>query len=529
MIEKAVAAQQELVDQAQVQQALAKAQQAPERALLAIQQARLKALETKPTKETKAAAEAAGKGGAAAGVTEEAGGVGGMPELVAETPTENPLAGAFNQGFDQNIDTAGLKQMQGSAVALQKNLTKIGQADIGTRIADAFTGIGLSVATKLQEASIVITDWIGGVTDPAREGSIPYSFNALANGDWSALTSSLTAPFSNLADNIGIEVQNLLGYFNDPANEAGITAGLQAFTDNLPTFLQPILQFFTDNWTDISAGIQTWIYDNFDPSNLNSIPGNLSLLPTRIGNALSALPDQFNESVLVPIQDTVTNVGVAIGNFFVGTGEGTLSGMIDSGVAWFIALPGRIFTAIAGIGAVFFAAVATPIIGGINVVIEGIENMINYALSALGTLIGSLAGVAEAVGLGDQLAEIQSSLVAGINLPRVALPSVPAPVMPAAATGGLFGVRVHKNEQVMGMQAGQRMGVFPAEVTRNLDIIASILGGGGGYDLPQAYAGGGFGGNNNTWNNQFNMGTPPSAGNATQQIATLMSMKRGRS
>lgn len=479
-IENAIDGQQNLVDQAQIQQALAAAQQGEERTLLSIQQARLKASESMVgatdavAKATKEATSAAAKGGAGAGIGGGEGAL-GLPTLDAATAgaTENPLADSFNQGFDSTLNTAGLKQMQGSAVTLQKQLTRIGSADIGTRIADAFTGIGLSIGVKLQEASTTITEWIGGVTDPAREGSIPYAFNALAAGDWSALVQGLLLPFDNIGE-----------------------------------------------------GIATFLYNNFDPENLNSILGTLFLLPTRITNALSELGAVFDEAVFVPIENTITNVGLSIARFFVETGEGTLSGMIDAGVAWFTALPQRIFNAISSIGSVFFAAIATPVISALNVVIEGIESMINYALSALGTLIGSLQGVADAVGLGDQLAEIQASLVGGINLPRISMPSPPSPVMPAARAGGLFGVRVHRGEEVMGMGAGQKMAVFPRDVTRNLDLIASVLGQSMPLSLNGALAGGGS--SNSTVNNtnNFSLPQPASSGNSVQMVATQMAMKR---
>ena len=78
-IEGALGAQQDLVDQAQIQQALARSQQTEERALLTIQQARLKAIERMAganeavTKATKDAAEASKGAGAVAAPTPETG------------------------------------------------------------------------------------------------------------------------------------------------------------------------------------------------------------------------------------------------------------------------------------------------------------------------------------------------------------------------------------------------------------------------------------------------------------------------
>lgn len=493
-IEDAVNSQQNLVDNAQIQQALAAAQQGEERTLLSIQQARLKAQENltgasaDTVKAVKAAAEASkGLGGAGAGTPDAAAtggadmgaglGLGGVGSLISGQSAVDQMGAdlgtGFSAGFAGSINQGTLAAFQENQRLIGAQTTRIGQANIGERISSAFTGIGTSIQTALTEASRIVSDWIGSVTDPARAGSIPYAFNALASGDYSALVDALLIPFDNIAE-----------------------------------------------------GIATFIFNNFDPENVNSILGTLFLLPTRISNALSELGATFEEAVFVPIENTITDVGLSIARFFVDTGEGTLSGMLDAGVAWFVALPQRIFNAISSVGSVFFAAIATPVISALNVVIEGIESMINYALSALGTLIGSFAGVAEAVGFGDQLAEIQASLVGGINLPRISMPVPPSPVMPAARAGGLFGVRVHRGEQVMGMGAGQKMAVFPRTVTRNLDLIASVLGQAMPLSLNGALAGGGN--SNSTVNNtnNFNMPQPASSGNSVQMVATQMAMRK---
>lgn len=490
MIEKAVDAQQQLVDQAQIQQTLAKAQQAPERALLAIQQARLKALETKKTPEAKAAAEAAGKGGAptpdmaaAAGggaggfdmslpsVSDLISGQGAVDQMGADLGT------GFAAGFEGSINQGTLAAFQENQRLIGAQTDRIGQANIGQRVADAFSGISTSISAKLNEATVIISDWVGGITDPAREGSIPFGFNALVNGDWSLLTTSLTAPFTN----------------------AGVN-------------------------------ITAWLDEMFNPENVNSIPGTLALLPTRMTNALREVETAFNDSVLVPIQNTVTDVGVAIGNFFVNTGEGTLAGMLDAGVAWFVALPQRIFDAMSSIGQIFFAVFVTPMVGGINLAIEALESFINSALSALGTLVGSLQGVADAVGLGAQLAEISASLVGGINLPRIAMPAAPAAAMPGAKRGGIFSGGMFRAGELgteVIANAASKTAVFPASVTRDLDVLARVLGGGGSMAMPMLAGAGGNMNNSTTFNQNFNMGTPPSAGNASEQIA-MMQSSRGR-
>lgn len=538
MIEKAVDAQQQLVDQAQIQQTLAKAQQAPERALLAIQQARLKALETKKTPEAKAAAEAAGKGGAPTPEMAAAGGAGmgfdsslpSVSDLVSGQAAVDQIGQGFGEGLAVSINQGTLAAFQENRALLGEQVSRIQTADVGTRIANAFSGLGASISTKLQEASTVINDWIGSITDPAREGSIPFGFNALINGDWGALSSSLTAPFDTWYADASVRITDFLGLLTDPANEASIVAGINAFAAGMPEFMQPVITSFADNFGLISEGIQTWLDDTFNPDNVNSIPGTLALLPTRIENALRDVGTAFSDSVLVPIQNTITDVGLAVASFFVNTGEGTLSGYIDAGVAWFVALPQRIFDALASMGQVFFAAIVTPLIAGVNLAIAAIEGLINNALSGLGTLIGSLQGVADAVGMGGQLAEISAALVGGINLPRIAMPAAPAAAMPGAKRGGIFSGGMFRAGELgteVIANAASKTAVFPASVTRDLDVLARVLGGGGSMAMPML-AGGGMGNSNsNTWNNEFNVTQPPSAGNFSQQVA-MMQSSRGR-
>ena len=544
MIEKAVSAQQELVDQAQIQQALAKSQQAPERALLAIQQARLKAMEAKPTKEGKeaaAAASAAGKGAAPTPEVAAAGGnaggfdmsLPGVADLISGQRAVDQmgadLGAGFTAGFEGSINQGALAQAQNFTSQISAQGDRIASANIGERISSAFSGIATSVQTALQEARSVIDDWIGGITDPSREGSIPYSFNALASGDWSALGQSLSAPFEDLATNVRTAVVDTVSYLSDPANEESIVASLNAFAEGLPEFMQPLVTGFADNFGLIRDNIMLWLDETLNPDNINSIPGTLALLPTRVENALRSLGDSFNNSVLVPIQDTVTNVGLAVANFFVGTGEGSLKGMLDAGVAWFMELPTRIFNALASLGQVFFAVFVSPMVGGINLAIEALEQFVNGALSGLGTLIGSLQGVADAIGMGDQLAEITSSLVGGINLPRVAMPTAPAAQLPGAARGGIFSSGLmragERGTEIIG-NAASKTAVFPANVTRDLDVLARVLGGGGSMPLPLLANGGGNSTSNTTFNQNFNLAQPASSGNAMQQISTMMAMRK---
>lgn len=567
MIQDVLDTQQQLVDQAQIQQALAKAQQAPERALLAIQQARLKALETPATKEAKEAAQAAGSGaGAGAAATPEAaGGAGGMggfglpsvSDLISGQSAVDQMGADLGQGFTEGLavsmNAGTVDTFNGLVSQIGTQTARIGQANIGQRIADAFGGLGTLIQEKLTEASATITDWIGGITDPNREGSIPYSFNALINGDWDALTTSLTAPFTNIANDIAaIDWEGVLGEvetqftdwftdvstlfsdfatnLNDPNYMEGVLGALTNLNSQMPAFLQPLGQQFIDWFSGNAADAATWLSNLTDPENIDSIPGALALLPTRVGNALRALPDQFNTSILTPIQDTISGVAENVRHFFQDTGEGTLKGFIDAGVAWFTALPQRIFDALSNMGAVFYSVLAGPVVAGVNAVLGAIESLANSALQGLVTLMNGLQGIADAVGLGQQFADIMAALNTGVVFPRLAAPTAPAPTFPGAASGGIFTggrLRVGERGAEIMTNAASKTAVFPKKDSRNLETIASsVLGQGGSMALPMLAGAGAGNSSNTTYNQSFNMGTPPSAGNSVQQIATLMSMRR---
>jgi hypothetical protein len=169
----------------------------------------------------------------------------------------------------------------------------------------------------------------------------------------------------------------------------------------------------------------------------------------------------------------------------------------------------------------------TPLVAGVNLAIEAIEGLINNTLSALGTAIGSLQTVADAVGLGDQIAEITSGLANGINLPRISLPTPPSATMPSARVGGIFSgglLKTHKDEIMA--NAASKTAVFPTSVTRNLELIASVLGQSMPLTLNGALTGGGS--SNSTVNNtnNFSLPQPASSGNSVQMVATQMAMKR---
>lgn len=549
-IQDALDAQQNLVDEAQIQQALAKSQQSEERALLTIQQARLKASEslTKVTDDgtkaaTKAAAEAAKSAGGGAGSAAPmpvagGGGAGGfdmsMPSVAdmlsggaAVDQMGSDLATGFTQGLTAGLNTGTASAFASNQAALNTQIGRIQNANIGERIANAFSGIGTSIQTALSDASTTITDWIGSITDPAREGSIPYSFNALISGDWTALSASLSAPFDDFALAAQTAINDFITGFIDPTSETGLIGGINALIELLPEPFALLVTTFTDNFDAILEGVTDFIDSAFNPDTVGSLLFEMSILPTRIGNALRDVEDTFITYVVTPIADQITAIGTGLYHFFAEGGEGTVSGYIDAGVAWFVALPQRIFDALAGLGAIFYTVIVTPMIGAVNAAIEGIETFINNALSGLGTLIGSLSGLAEAVGFGEQFAEIQASLANGITLPRIQAPSANVPSMPAAAQGGIFSGGLfragERGTEIIG-NAASKTAVFPADVTRNIDVLARVLASPSSMELSRA---GGYGGatynNDRSINPTFNGISDPQS--IMQKITTLQTMR----
>lgn len=552
-IQNALSSQQNLVDSAQIQLALAQAQQSEERTLLGIRQRQLGLIEglTEQTQKaadaTKegvkaagdAAAKAGGMGAAAPGDAPATGAAAGggfaMPsvgDLITGQSAVDQMGADLSQGFQEGIvsttNQAGLQRLQQNQAALGTQLQRIGSADIGARISSSLSGLATAFQDAFSDASVHINDFVDSVTNPDREGSIPFGLNNLGN-----LARDSFTTFSNNLNTGLLDAQTYATTFVssvfDPGTEGSIPYAINAFSTGLIDQIGMIRDTFQLQFDLLlNDTIIPFIDSVLNPETEGSIPYEIAQIPIRATEALASLGQVFQDLVVTPVSDAVTTIATNISTFFVGTGEGSLGWIINQGVQFFIDFPGRIMDALTSLATAFYSAVAIPIIGGINAIIEGLEQLVNDALIGLANLFSQLQGVADAAGQGDAIRGIIASLSGGISIPRVPYPPMPGQAQGSiggARKGGLFSegmLQTHGNELI---SSASKLAVFPASFTRSLDNLASIL------MQPQQMAMPAGGTNSSTYNNSSNMtinlnGQQSNAPNA-QQLA-IMRLRNGR-
>ncbi|MCI0347916.1 MAG: hypothetical protein L0Z53_00690, partial [Acidobacteriales bacterium] len=165
-IEGALDGQQQLVDAAQIQLSLAQSQQAQERTLLEIRKRMFGPVEkvTDKLKEgitpKKEGITPKLVGGEAPAITPAAGGVPGIPpgeqtdvlDLIGGQGAIDAALSALHDGFIEGFDPATVGEFNENLGALQTQLGRIGEADIGGRIAAGLSGIRDRLDTALNEA-----------------------------------------------------------------------------------------------------------------------------------------------------------------------------------------------------------------------------------------------------------------------------------------------------------------------------------------------------------------------------------------
>lgn len=461
-IESALDVQQTALDNAQIQLALASAQQTEERALLGIREQQLKALDkvAVAVKDVGAATKDATKavtGGAGAPAL-EAVATGGGVTGAATAAQPNALAEGFATGF---ADVAGSgetkKAPKGSGI-----LGGLAKLDIGKALGEKFT----------------------------------QGFNAVTN-----------------VINLFIKSQF------DPANPDGLVGKLAALPQRVDEFLASVSTAFGINLDGIRGVINTFLTGAFDPTVEGSITYALAQLPLQLPTLLAELPAQLQATLIAPFTTAISEIGTSVATFFTGEGEGTLKGYLDVAVQFFADLPERIRTAVNTLGVAFIQGFAAPIVSGLNQVISSLETFINAALVGIADLLTGIQGVADAIGLGTDLAGAIAGLRTGVVLPRV-----PPPLIPAAAKGGTFSsglLRVGEHgEELIG--ASSKLNVFPNGFVRALDTFNQIMSQPMPMALPMGGAGNTTNNNNNSVNATFNGLSNPQ--DMVQRLATLRSL-----
>lgn len=356
----------------------------------------------------------------------------------ARDTVSNGLRGFFNL-FDPNAKDS-------PAASVKKFVeTLFGDSSEPGSIAHFFAALPDNISTAVQGLPDLIND-IFGFDDPnSTFGKLKSGFEVLF-GD-SFTDGSIASFFARLPDDIAIALASF------------------------PQLISDILGLENEDsaFFKIKSAVETLTGDS---SVAGSVANLFSLLPGRVSEAASGLFDTLNTDVFEPVA-----------NFFMGAGEGTLSGIIDAGVQWFTDLPGRILSALQGVGLIVWNSVAVPIISAVNSLIDIVEQAIgNLARSIAQFIINNVEGPASSLGitLPQALLDFRAALMSTVvRIPHI---SIEAPAfltaVPGAAMGGMFSeglTRVGERGQELVASGSSKMGVFPNSFVTALDRLTETL------------------------------------------------------
>lgn len=453
VIQSQVDAQQGIVDAAQIQFALAKAQQAPERALLMIRKAYLDALAKRQGKGKKAPSAGgtspAGAGGAGApaptlptgGITAGTGGE--MPsvlDMIGGQGAVDAAAAGLSDAFMGAIDQSGLTEFAQNELDLGSQIDRIKGVDLGKKIGDKFKGLS-------------------DAFNPDVEGSI--------------------------ANQVRGFVQTLTGDENTPGSVASFFANMGT---NVQTAAAGVL-------ATVSGALNSVFDPNTEGSAVAQIIGVVSTLTGgsdtegSIASFFAALPQNVSDAASHLLDDLKTYVFDPVKNFLIGSEPGSISDIINQFIALVGGMPALFVQALQNFGGMIYNAIVVPIINvmnaGISAVESGIRNIASFFASFLGQIITSfdtteVAGTNLGGLVPQALRDFQAGLASvgsSFTIGRISteLPSFLQP--PGGATGGLFSgglMRVGERGSELVYNA-TKTGVIPHDLTRVLTDLSTIL------------------------------------------------------
>jgi phage-related protein len=491
-------AQQAIVDQQQIQLGLASASQAQERTLLNIRKAILEATKkTSSAAETvagKVAKEPKGAGGAAPTPEEVAAGGGAFVapgetvlDLISGQDAVNEAIAGIQDAFAGQIDTSQLALFQENQGALADQFARIGSVDIGAKLKDKFKGLTDLFDSNVEGSPANLVSKFFN-PDPSVPGSLSSFVNSIGptldglKNDVQAKAEDFFDSIFNpdRADSPANIVQNL---FAGAETEGSIAYYFNNLGPNIeaaaPAIQESLSKTFSDMFDpEVEGSVAKTVTDlvmqlTGDEATANSVASFFSQLPENVSNAASGLFENLKTSVLDPVS-----------NYLTGEGDGTLSGVLDTAVQFFADLPASIVTALQGFGATVYSTVAVPVINAINKMIELVETGIKGFLDGVATFVYNIAdglglgGLVDTSGIRNVANDIKAKS-GTINFGRISteLPAFLTPEVQGAARGGLFGpgaldVGERGKERIF---AASKIGVLPAQLTKALDGLGSIL------------------------------------------------------
>lgn len=478
-------AEQDRVDNAELQLALVKSQQARERALLGIQQARVGV--------AKELAQATGGGG---------GGGGGGAERAAKE--EKPKAGKGGETSSKEESSGGFKKgaapdlLSSEAITKAREQLKSGFAAglEGTGYEEALAGFE-SNAGQLKGAldRIKTADPLAGISkklDPVKDAfsDLQTAIETVKGGIQTALD-GISSGIGTALGESGVGALAIKG-INESIEKFGTT--IDTVKGTVDTALTSIADSFTTKFGE----------DGSVRTALNSLVGEGGILGTGglVQTAFSAL---FGEEGLIPLALTsleskfttfVTNIALTLGTFKKGitdlietpvtTAATTISDTLSAIKEGFTAFASGDL-GLGGLATALLNSFVTPFVNAVN----GVIASINEAFTSFANAVGA------------------STLAKFINIDIPQIPSVSVP----AFAGGAMGF---KGSALVGERGAELVNfskpanIFPAPLTNAIMQLAA-------RPMPMMIDNNGGRGGSNTYNNQrsvsstFNVGSPEQA------------------
>lgn len=477
-LEAYIDAQQEMIDNQQIQVALAMAQQARERTLLEIRKKQLDIDQIKdPVAKEKAQKELAKEKEKAKGGSGEApisAGGGGLGDLTVPSKKGGGFAGELEadaeSGFDLGGGQAELGKFQAGTGMLQEQFKRIGDAPLLAGIKEKLgefskwfdpnnpDGIIYKALEFLNyQANPANADglvgWFAAIPDNLRTAVV-----GLGNIAKTQIVDPLAAAFSGIFDTSDSNsvASKLINFFSGDGEgtlKGIITAPLVWITD---TFVNPTLDLINGIVLGITepgfvGGLAYKLNAFFTGEETNSLAWILKQPLTWITetfiNPIATFFTDLWENVFNP--ENLTSFGGMVSNFFMGDGAGTMRGVFTS------------------IGEWIKENLPAPFKTALNAIISAIEFFINNSLiAALNAIANTLADLLKSVG--DTGSEIYQNLrkfgSTRVNLPRL-------------AGGGILGRGIFKSGErgpEVGMSAAP-FAMFSNRFVNAIDLFADVM------------------------------------------------------
>ena len=451
------------VDNAQIQLALAQAQQGTERAILTTRENQL-TLEAKFADKTvaaKAAPKAKKGGGGGASATDPTGGA-----LTPGTPASDQanadataagqgLSDAFQAGFVGASGGAG--GVMGAAGAVASNISALSAqtARIGTAASDLPAKIMSSITTPFTNASKNIT----ALFDPGNPDSIPAKITSFVNSIPGAFAGLATNLQTHLVGTISTAVSAAVMYFN-PGGKGGIFEAIK------------------------------------------------TLATTGITNALDSLAGSIETSLVTPFSLKVAEIAANFTAFFDTPGAG-LHKVFDNVMNFLGTLPAQVGTAFKGFAQGLLDSFINPMVAAMNGTMDAIASFIN------GTIVPAVKNLVIAA---DAVSSILGHPI-NVTVPgAIAFAHVP-PVVLGAADGGMFTkglLQTHANELIA---PAEKIGVFPSSFVDALNRLTEVL------IRTTTASGGAINTNNNSTVQNINFNGVRGTEDAKMRFSTLQALR----